>query len=225
MRYSYTVYRKNDVDSGESVTRMSVTTNFNDILVGNYTEPYYVEVYDNLNNKVVTLLSDADSYNDWCEFLNRGVWLDASVKEDIKRRLDAMKPSIAAPSVTLPDNNLKTAAAAGKPKVSAVPPVALLALGAAMQNGADKYQRFNWREGRATSSVFYDAILRHLVAWYSGENFATDSKVHHLAHIMASCAILLDAEMHNALNDDRLKTKTATEEDILKKLVDVFKTA
>ena len=225
MRYSYTVYRKNAADSGEPVTRLSVTTNFNEITIKDYQKPYYVEVYDNLTSKVVTVISDADMYDDWCEFLNRGVWLDASVKEDIKQRLDEMKTSIAAPYVVLPDNNLKTAAAAGKPKVSAVPPVALLALGAAMQNGADRYQRFNWREGRATSSVFYDAILRHLVAWYSGEDFAPDSKVHHLAHIMASCAILLDAEVHNVLNDDRIKTKTATKEDILKKLVDVFKAA
>lgn len=223
MRYSYTVYRKNDVDSSESVTRISITTNFNSIAIKDYQKPYYVEVYDNLNNKVVTVLSDADTHDDWCECLNREVWLDASVKEDIGRRLDAMKPSVAVPDVALPDNNLKTAAAAGKLKVSAVPPVALLALGAAMQNGADKYERFNWREGRATSSVFYDAILRHLMAWYSGENFASDSKVHHLAHIMASCAILLDAEVHNALNDDR--TRTETKEEILKKLADVFKTA
>lgn len=103
------------------------------------------------------------------------------------------------------DNNPKTLAALSKPKVSDVPPVALFALGAAMSDGATKYGRFNWRDTSVTASVFYDAILRHLTAWYNGENHAPDSKVHHLGHIMASCAILLDAERHKVFHDDRDK--------------------
>jgi hypothetical protein len=101
------------------------------------------------------------------------------------------------------DTNLKTTAALGKPKLSDVPPVSLLALGAAMSDGATKYGRFNWRETGTTSSVFYDAMMRHLLDWYSGEDYAHDSKVHHLGHIMASCAILLDSALHGNLNDDR----------------------
>jgi hypothetical protein len=101
------------------------------------------------------------------------------------------------------DSNLKTLAAIGKPKLSDVPPVSLFALGAAMSNGAEKYGRFNWRDTGTTASVFYDAIMRHLVDYYNGESYAHDSKVHHLAHIMASCAILLDSELHGNLNDDR----------------------
>jgi len=101
------------------------------------------------------------------------------------------------------DNNLKTLAAAGKPRLSDVPPVALLALGAAMSDGKDKYGRFNWRETGSTSSVFYDAMMRHLLDWFNGEDFAHDSKVHHLAHVMASCAIILDSDLHESLNDDR----------------------
>lgn len=106
-------------------------------------------------------------------------------------------------ATALVDSNLKTAAATNKPRMSDVPPVALMALGAAMSNGKNKYGRFNWRETGSTSSVFYDAMLRHLVDWYNGEDFAEDSKVHHLAHIMASCAILLDSSLHGKLNDDR----------------------
>jgi len=101
------------------------------------------------------------------------------------------------------DSNLKTLAAIDKPRLSDVPPVALFALGAAMSNGKDKYGRFNWRETGTTSSVFYDAMQRHLAQWYSGEDFAEDSKVHHLAHIMASCAILMDSEYQGSLQDDR----------------------
>ena len=103
----------------------------------------------------------------------------------------------------LPDGNAKTLAAVGKPTYSPIPPIALMALGAAMQDGVNKYGIFNWRDSKVTSTVFYDAILRHLFAWYSGEQRAPDSGIHHLAHAMAGLAILLDAEYHSVLNDDR----------------------
>lgn len=103
----------------------------------------------------------------------------------------------------LVDTNLKTAAAVGKPKLSDVPTVALFAMGAAMSDGASKYGRYNWRDTGTTASVFYDAMHRHLNDWYSGEDHAHDSKIHHLAHLMASCAILLDSMRHGNFNDDR----------------------
>jgi hypothetical protein len=103
------------------------------------------------------------------------------------------------------DNNPKTLVALSKPKLSDVPPVALFALGAAMSDGASKYGRYNYRDTSATASVFYDAIQRHLVDWYNGEDFAHDSNVNHLGHIMASCAILLDAELNGSFVDDRDK--------------------
>lgn len=109
--------------------------------------------------------------------------------------------------MTLVDKNIKTAAAVGKPTLSFIPPIALFALGAGMRFGAvDKgYGRFNWRETGATSSVFYDAMQRHLNDWYNGEDYADDSGVHHLGHLMASCAILLDSQALGCLNDDRAK--------------------
>ena len=103
------------------------------------------------------------------------------------------------------DNNPKTQVASTKQTLSYVPTVGLFALGAAMQDGGKKYGRFNWRDTSVTSSVFYDAIQRHLTAWFNGEDHAQDSKVHHLGHIMASCAILLDADLNKVLNDDRDK--------------------
>jgi len=105
------------------------------------------------------------------------------------------------------DSNPKTVAALNKPRLSDVPPVALFALGAAMSDGADKYGKFNWRDTEASASVFYDAMMRHLTDWYNGEDYADDSKIHHLGHLMASCAIVLDAELHGKLKDNRDKRK------------------
>lgn len=107
----------------------------------------------------------------------------------------------------LVDNNPKTAVALTKARLSDVPPVALYALGAAMSDGANKYGRYNYRDTAVTASVFYDAMQRHLNDWYNGEDYADDSGIHHLAHLMAGAAIVLDAAVHNKLNDDRSKHK------------------
>jgi hypothetical protein len=72
-----------------------------------------------------------------------------------------------------------------------------------MMNGEQKYGRMNWREHTVSSSVYYDAAMRHLMAWFDGETYAPDSGVHHLGHVMACCAILLDGESLAVLNDDR----------------------
>ena len=102
-----------------------------------------------------------------------------------------------------PDDNPKTVQGSKKPAMSCVPPVALLHLSHAMKDGEQKYGRMNWREHTVSSSVYYDAAMRHLMAWFDGETHASDSGVHHLAHVMACCAILLDGESLGVLNDDR----------------------
>lgn len=90
-----------------------------------------------------------------------------------------------------------------KPPVSAIPPVAILNLGKAMQDGKEKYGHMNWRETNVRSDVYYNAMMRHLLQWFDGEDRAEDSGCHHLAHVMACCAILLDAEASGSLIDDR----------------------
>ena len=104
---------------------------------------------------------------------------------------------------TYPDDNPKTVLGLRKPAMSCVPPVALLHLSHAMMDGEQKYGRMNWREHTVSSSVYYDAAMRHLMAWFDGETYAPDSGAHHLGHVMACCAILLDGESLAVLNDDR----------------------
>jgi hypothetical protein len=128
----------------------------------------------------------------------------------MERRIDVTnKPVTDNPGGPV-DNNPKTLVALSKPRLSDVPPVALFALGAAMSDGASKYGRYNYRDTSATASIFYDAIVRHLADWYNGEDYADDSKVHHLGHIMASCAILMDSELHGTFKDDRDKRKSTS---------------
>lgn len=105
--------------------------------------------------------------------------------------------------MTPPDSNPKTHVGRLKPSLRAIPPSALIALGLAMENGEGKYGLMNWRKNQVATSVYYDAAMRHLLAWWDGEDIAADSQVHHLAHVMACCAILIDAEIGGCRIDDR----------------------
>lgn len=83
-------------------------------------------------------------------------------------------------------------------------PVVAIAHGAhAMMDGADKYGAYNWRAKQVQADIYVDAALRHLSAWFEGEEVAKDSGVHHLGHAIACCAILLDAQETGNLIDNR----------------------
>ena len=115
------------------------------------------------------------------------------------------------PAVTVyPDGNPKTAMGAKKPDLTVVPPSSLLHLATAMMNGAEKYGPFNWREQPISTRPYVAAAMRHLLAYLDGEDFSADTvaagvPVHHLAHVMACCAIVLDAKSVSTLTDNRPK--------------------
>lgn len=188
MKYTYTVFDSQG-------TRREVFTRAEELAEKYVTNGFYTEVYNNLTNKLDYTLKSTDDLEGFIVAQERNT---------------AWCP----PALALADNNLKTLAAVGKPTISSVPPIALLALGMAMEDGVKKYSKFNWRDAAVTSSVFYDAIERHLIAWYSGEEYASDSKIHHLAHVMAGCAIILDAMHNGVLNDDRNPGQIVTKDTI-----------
>lgn len=114
-----------------------------------------------------------------------------------------------APTISYPDNNPKTAMGATKVPLHLVPPSAKHFLAMAMEDGGRKYGPYNWRDAAISVSVYKAAAERHWDAYWDGEDLAPDSKIHHIAHAMACCAILLDALTTGKLNDDR-PTKGAT---------------
>ena len=217
MRFTFTVYK--DDGSQEKPVRQDIFTRHEEIKPEMYTWPYYINVYDNQTSKDYCTIKSEEDLVGFYEARARALawrpipkWDPLNSQEtDIQLKT---KPN-------LPDNNLKTAVAMGKPGITAVPPVALFALGAAMQDGVNKYEKYNWREAGATVSIFVDAMARHLFAYYSGEDHASDSKIHHLAHLMAGSAILLDAELHGKLNDDRMAGEIKPE--IIKQFMQLIK--
>jgi hypothetical protein len=90
-----------------------------------------------------------------------------------------------------------------KVSMTKLPAVAIVHGAHAMMDGARKYGPYNWRAKKVVAHIYIDAALRHLTAWFEGEELAQDSKVHHLGHAIACCAILLDAQETGNLVDDR----------------------
>ena len=84
-----------------------------------------------------------------------------------------------------------------------LPPVALRAISWVHGLGSNKYGPWNWRKTKVCASTYISAIHRHLAAWHEREDTDEESGQSHLAHIGACCNILLDAQHHNKLDDDR----------------------
>lgn len=84
-----------------------------------------------------------------------------------------------------------------------LPAVARAHAADAMMDGAGKYDPYNWRAKKITAMNYVHAAARHLDLWVEGEERADDSGAHHLGHAIASLAILLDAQAHGCLIDDR----------------------
>ena len=74
-----------------------------------------------------------------------------------------------------------------KIRVELLPYNALLEIAKVMTIGAKKYGDNNWRKGMLWSRL-YGACLRHLIAWYEGQDKDEETGLLHLAH--AGCCIL-----------------------------------
>ncbi len=74
----------------------------------------------------------------------------------------------------------------------------------ALLEGALKYGRSNWRAVGIRASIYYDAVDRHMGAWFEGEDIDPDSGLPHLAHALASLAIIVDSIANGSFNDDRM---------------------
>lgn len=99
-----------------------------------------------------------------------------------------------------------------KDAISLVPPEGIRQISKAMkygaydakrQDGTTGYGPYNWRSIQISYTVYLDAILRHTLALVEGNDLDKDSNLNHLAHIGANVCLLLDAQKHNCLIDDR----------------------
>lgn len=114
----------------------------------------------------------------------------------------AREPSIGSPSTKL--TNPKDIIGSDKLPMHLWPETAT-ALGClALLDGALKYGRTNWRVAGVRTSIYIDAVKRHIAKWSEGEDDDPDSGLPHLSHALACLAILVDAGAAGKLNDDRV---------------------
>lgn len=108
---------------------------------------------------------------------------------------------------SLPEvENPKAAIGAAKAPFFGIPWTAVIEMGTVMDGGAYKYGAYNYRDTRISTTTYHDAILRHFMLWADGEDQDPESKASHLAHIMACCALMIDADCGDMLEDDRSTT-------------------
>lgn len=102
------------------------------------------------------------------------------------------------------ETNPKEAYGDRKPPFSCLPVPPLLEAGLGMLEGHLKgYRRHNYRVSGVRVSTYYDAVLRHLTAFWEGEDIDSDSGLPHLAKAICCLLVLRDAQMLGKAKDDR----------------------
>lgn len=102
-----------------------------------------------------------------------------------------------------PGINPKEAIGATKDPLHLLPPTASAATARVLKFGAERYSPWNWRHTRVNATTYVAAMRRHLDRWLDGEDIDPESGESHIAHVAASCNIMLDAEAFGNLADDR----------------------
>lgn len=87
-------------------------------------------------------------------------------------------------------------------QLGALDPDALSWVGSVAGYGSEKYARYNFAKGYAWS-LSYDALQRHLMAFWNGENLDPESHLPHLAHACWHCLALMTFSLRGRGTDDR----------------------
>jgi hypothetical protein len=87
-------------------------------------------------------------------------------------------------------------------EMGALDPKALWIVGEVAGFGGKKYARYNYSKGYKWS-LSYDALQRHLMAFWGGENTDPESGLHHLGHACWHVLCLLTFSLRGKGTDDR----------------------
>lgn len=90
----------------------------------------------------------------------------------------------------------------GKDRIELFPPEALFAISRVLTLGARKYDDRNWEKGMEWSRMF-GACMRHLWAWWRGEDKDPETGYSHLWHAGCCIVFLITYEERQIGEDDR----------------------
>lgn len=122
--------------------------------------------------------------------------MDAFNSKDEIEFLESLKPS-------KKETNPKDAVGVKKVPISTVPAPVIAEIGLAMLEGARKYGRHNYRAAGVRASVYYDALFRHMGAWWEGEDIDKESGLSHITKALACLTVLRDSMLLGNWEDDR----------------------
>jgi len=110
------------------------------------------------------------------------------------------KPSLIS---NVKESNPKDSVGIKKVPFSTVSAPVIAEIGLAMLEGSRKYRRHNYRAIGVRASVYIDALMRHVTAWWEGESIDKDSGLSHLVKAAACLVVLRDAMILDKMVDDR----------------------
>ncbi len=90
----------------------------------------------------------------------------------------------------------------GKIQTKEVDPAFILGIGAVLTKSREKYPAFNWQKDTAWS-IPYESMMRHLMAFQSGEELDPETKLSHLLHCATNIMFLYYYTQRQPQNDDR----------------------
>lgn len=141
--------------------------------------------------------------------------MDAINSKDEIEFLESLKP-------VKKETNPKDAVGVKKVPISTVPAPVMAEIGLAMLEGARKYGRHNYRAAGVRASVYYDALFRHMGAWWEGEDVDAESGLSHIVKALACLTVLRDCMLSENWVDDRPPKIKAWVQDFNQKAAEII---
>jgi len=101
------------------------------------------------------------------------------------------------------ETNPKDSVGVKKVPLHVVSSPVMMEVGLAMMEGDRKYGGHNYRVAGVRASVYYDALQRHIMAWWEGEDTDKDSGLSHVTKAISTLFVLRDAMLNDMCTDDR----------------------
>ena len=103
----------------------------------------------------------------------------------------------------LKETNPKDSVGIKKVPLHVVSSPVMMEVGLAMMEGDRKYGGHNYRVAGVRASVYYDALMRHIMSFWEGEDIDTDSGLSHVTKALSTLFVLRDAMLNDMWTDDR----------------------
>lgn len=100
-------------------------------------------------------------------------------------------------------SNPKDSVGVKKAPMSCVSSFVVMEMALGMMEGGRKYGRHNYRVAGVRASVYYDAAMRHLMAWWEGEDIDKESGLSHITKALSCLSVLRDSMHVGNWVDDR----------------------